>query len=119
MQTLTCIVIIVHGVILLSNGIVQKGVSRVMVTEKGNEMNPRLRFILTHLYCGRCMQWYSLERVLWEGRRPICPRCYSMLRIKTRKAKRQKITQMKKFILEHFEAHHRIPDFFKVLIRKR
>ena len=42
-------------------------------------------FILTHLYCSKCMRWYNVETVRWNIRgQPKCPTCGNLLRTKTR-----------------------------------
>jgi hypothetical protein len=42
-------------------------------------------FYITHLYCGRCGEWHSLDVVKWNVKgQPKCPYCNNLLRTRTR-----------------------------------
>jgi uncharacterized protein YbaR (Trm112 family) len=67
----------------------------------------RRQFVLTHLYCGRCMRWYHLESVKWNIRRqPLCPTCHSILRVKSRhnKHRSQKLMQQKVRLIDQMRS---------------
>lgn len=84
-------------------------------------MNPmgRTEYILTHLYCGACMRWISIESALWEGSKPTCPFCGKILRIRSRKPGSEQLKQLKHYVVEHYIIHHRVPDFKRILVKKK
>ena len=64
-------------------------------------------YILTHLYCGRCMRWNHIETVKWNNRgQPVCPICHTVLRIKSRhnRHRNPKLMELKARLIEQIRS---------------
>ncbi|MEM2367481.1 MAG: hypothetical protein QXQ50_04520 [Candidatus Bathyarchaeia archaeon] len=78
-------------------------------------------YTLTRFYCGKCCLWVKLESAVYREGALYCPYCNLRLRITHRNSrnKNKEWKRIKHHILRYYELHHKVPDYSKILIKRR